>query len=164
MNQKLSNWASAAEILSGVAVIVTLLILIVGVRENTEITRTAMYGSITDQFNAFETEMLLNPDLRPIYFRYLNSEPGGFQPNDQESVAMMVAILFRTLDRAFAAKEKGQIGDEEWARLERSVCTNYKRAESFDQLPTVRFLTTDSFWEFAVESCDDFTSPFSPRQ
>jgi len=164
MNQKLSDWASIAEIVSGLAVIVTLTILIVGVRENTEITRTAMYGNITDQFNAFETELLLNPELRPIYFRYLNSEAESFGPHDEESVAMIVAVLFRTLDRAFAAKEKGQIGDEEWVRLERSICTNYKRAESFDQLPTVRFLTTDSFWEYAVVRCGDFTSPFSPRQ
>ena len=135
MNQKLSDWASIAEIVSGIAVIVTLIILIVEVRENTEITRTAMYGSITDQFNAFETEMLLDPDLRPIYYRYLSSETAGLEPRDQESVGLMVPILFRTLDRAFAARQKRQIGDEEWSRLERSLCTNYKRAEAFGRLP-----------------------------
>lgn len=163
MNQRLSDWATVAEIVSGLAVVITLIVLIVGVQENTEITRTAMYGNINDQFNAFEIEMLLDPGLRPIYFRYLTSDAANLEQHDQESVVMMVAVLFRTLDRAFAANQNRQLGDEEWARLERSLCTNYKRAESFGALPTVKFLTTDTFWEYAVDNCGDFTSPFSPE-
>ena len=71
MKQRLSDWASYAEIASGIAVVVTLIILVIGIRENTEITRTAMYAGTLDQFNAFETAILLDSDLRQIYVRYL---------------------------------------------------------------------------------------------
>ena len=41
MKQKLSEWASIAEIVSGIAVVITLVFLIFGIRENTEVTRAA---------------------------------------------------------------------------------------------------------------------------
>ena len=100
---KPDSWASFAEIASDIAVVVTLLIHIAGVRENTEITRTAMYADTLDQFNALETEILLDPDLVPIYYRYLIADPTGLGPEDQERVGLIVPILFRTSDRACAA-------------------------------------------------------------
>jgi len=162
MKQKLSDWASAAEIVSGIAVVVTLVILIVGVRENTEITRTAMYAGTLDQFNAFETEMLSNPNLLPIYNSYLYFDTAELGQEERDSLSMMVAILFRTLDRAFSANQNRQLGDDEWARVERSLCTNYQRAESSGHLWVVEFLTTSSFWEYAVRTCSEFTG-ISPQ-
>lgn len=135
---------------------ITLIILIAGVRENTEITRTAMYADTLDQFNAFETEILLDPDLTPVYARYLVADPSGLNEQERQRIGLVVAVLFRTLDRAFAANQNRQLGEEEWARLERSVCTNYKRAEAFGQLFTVEYLTTRSFWEHAVSTCGEF--------
>jgi len=76
---KLEKWASIAEIASGIAVVITLLIRFAGVRENTEITRTAMYADALDQFNALETEILLDPDLLPIYYRYSQVSPWLFR-------------------------------------------------------------------------------------
>ena len=44
MNQKLADWASIAEIISGIAVVVTLIVLIVEVRDNTEVLRVSAYN------------------------------------------------------------------------------------------------------------------------
>jgi hypothetical protein len=41
MNKKLSDWASIAEIVSGVAAEIALIFLIVGIRSNSEMTRVA---------------------------------------------------------------------------------------------------------------------------
>lgn len=155
MNQKLSNWASFAEIFSGIAVVITLIILIVGVRENTEITRTSMYAATLDQFNLFETEMLADPDLHEVYVRYLNSDTAELEPEDRSRVESMVAITFRVLDRAFTANQNRQLGEEEWARLARSLCTNYRRADSAEALRVVELLTTAAFWEYAVSTCGE---------
>jgi len=46
MNQKLSDWASMAEIASAIAVVVTLVLVLVELRENTEAVRAAARQSI----------------------------------------------------------------------------------------------------------------------
>ncbi len=46
MNQKLSDWASAAEIIASIAVVITLIILILGIRENTEVVRAGSYNDL----------------------------------------------------------------------------------------------------------------------
>jgi len=48
MNQKLSDWASIAEIISGIAVLVTLVFLVLEIRAGTNVTRASMYGDILD--------------------------------------------------------------------------------------------------------------------
>ena len=152
---KLSDWASFSEIFASIAVVITLIVLISGVRENTAITRTAMYASTLDQFNAFDIAMLSDADLQPLYARWLNSDTADLDTSDSDNVAIMVAITFRILDRAFSANENQQLGDEEWTRLNRSLCTNIGRATESGHLSVVRSLTTDSFWEYASTNCDN---------
>ena len=154
MNQKLSDWASIAEIASGIAVVVTLILLFSGIRDNTEVTRTAMYADALGRLNAFETEILLDPELVPVYGSYLIGDPSGLDSQELERAGLIIAVLFRMLDIAFTANQNRQLGDEEWARMERSLCTNYKRAEAFGHLATVEFLTTASFLEFATRTCN----------
>lgn len=48
MNQKLAAWASIAEIVSGVAVVVTLVILIAEIRDNTRFLRVSAERQQTD--------------------------------------------------------------------------------------------------------------------
>lgn len=43
MNQKLSNWASIAEILSGIAVVISLILLLFEVQGNSEAVRAATF-------------------------------------------------------------------------------------------------------------------------
>lgn len=53
---KLSGWASIAEIISGTAVLITLVFLVFGIRENTEITRAAAYDRNIDSLNQWRLD------------------------------------------------------------------------------------------------------------
>ena len=51
MNPKLSDWASVAEIASGLVVVVTLLVLIISIRENTDMIRATTYSQSINALN-----------------------------------------------------------------------------------------------------------------
>ena len=152
---KLSDWASVAEILASVAVVITLILLLIGVRENTAITRASMYAGTLDQFNTFETAMLSDPELHEVFVRYINADTAGLSDSDRDRVSTMIAILFRTYDRAFIADRNRLIGDDEWQRFERAICNNFQLTRSAGLLAQVERLTSQSFWEYAVRTCSD---------
>ena len=54
MKRQLSSWASGAEIISSIAVVVTLVFLVIGIRENTAITRASVYATSIEGINDYE--------------------------------------------------------------------------------------------------------------
>lgn len=60
---KLSHWAQLAEVLSGFAVVVTLVILIFEVSEYTDATRALSDGHAVERLNAWRFELASNPEL-----------------------------------------------------------------------------------------------------
>jgi len=71
MNQRLSNWASISEIASGIGVIVTLIFLIAGIRDNTEITRSAAFDRNMESINQFRLELAKDSELTRIWQRQI---------------------------------------------------------------------------------------------
>lgn len=71
MNQKLSDWASVAEIVSGVAVVVTLIFLVLGIRENSEITRAVAYERNVDSRNEWRMCVSEDDERLRIYQAFL---------------------------------------------------------------------------------------------
>jgi hypothetical protein len=67
LNQKLSEWASVAEVVSGVAIVVTLVFLAVGIRENTEITRAAAYDRNIESLNQWRLGVMQNESLIRVW-------------------------------------------------------------------------------------------------
>ena len=150
MNQKLSDWASIAEILSSIAVVVTLVFLAVGIQDNTNVTRAAVYASSIDSLNEFESTILTDPELSRIYLAYLGSETAGLDPVDANRLTLIVAILFRTYEKAYYSERYDLIGEEEWGRFERMICINYARAETAGQEETIRNLMTEEFMRYIL--------------
>ena len=66
MNQNLADWASIAEIVSGLAVVVTLALLFVGIQENTAVTRAAVYFGLIDSINDSDLTTYSDPELSRI--------------------------------------------------------------------------------------------------
>ena len=62
MNQKLSDWASIAEIISGIAVVVTLIFLIAGIRENTAVLRGSSYSNTLESLNQLQASIMADSE------------------------------------------------------------------------------------------------------
>lgn len=139
---KLEKWALIAEIVSGAAVLVTLVFLVVGIQENTDVTRFSVYSGLLDELNENERTRLANPDLRPAWEAYIQET--GEAGNSDGPLWGMVALTFRSYEKAFFARKYQIIGEAEWGRFERLICIHDRRAQvadlEFEQILTNEFM------------------------
>jgi hypothetical protein len=124
MNQKLSNWASVAEIVSGIAVVVTLLFLIVGIRENTAVTRVSIYGDLVQEITQMESGRIYDPEAARVLSTFYEETTSTLDASERRTLDAYVGVLFRIYERAYFSREYDIIGDEEWSRLEFIICAN----------------------------------------
>ena len=153
MQPKLSHWANIAEILSGIAVVVTLIFLIRGVNENSEITRAAMYANHVGAFNEQSRDFYSDPELARIFSAWLAEDVSSLDESDMQRLDQIAAYIFRTYETAFLAYEAGIYGEVEWERMERASCANYGRAKAAGFTPLLEALMTRPFLEFLNDNC-----------
>ncbi len=147
---KLEKWALIAEIVSGVAVVVTLIFLILGIRENTEVVRASAYASSIDGFNDFTNIIFSDPELVRLYDAFFNDGVSELSEPDTQRLQFMMNTLFRSYEKAYFSRQYGLLGEAEWERMEVIACRNFRLTE---QLPFWRenvivTLVTREFREF----------------
>ena len=153
MSQKLSDWASIAEIVSGIAVVVTLVFLIVGIRENTAITRVSVYGDLMQEINQLNSRRIDDPEVARALDSFYLETTETLEYSERRTVAAYVQVMFRTYERAYFSRRYDIIGDEEWSRFEFLICANSRRARLMgEELTEVEYLT-NSFREYMKASC-----------
>lgn len=124
MKLKLSDWASFAEILSGIAVVVTLILLILGIRENSEITRVSAYTSLVNGLNEIQRDVYKDPELNDMFWEMYS---GNFDAATESETRIfrlrsLLTALFREYDTAFFSKDYGVLSNQEWERFETNIC------------------------------------------
>ena len=155
MNQKLSNWASVAEIASGIAVIVTLIILILGVRQNTESVRASAYADNSNSLNQFQTQVLTDPDALRVWNAFVSQDMENLDELDRQRRTLMVLTLFRVYENAYLFERRGFLGNDEWERFERNICFWFERVKPTQSLVALRDTMTTGFFDYVSESCSN---------
>jgi hypothetical protein len=159
---KLSDWASIAEIASGVAVVVTLIFLIVGIRENTAITRASAFDRNMESVNQFRLEIAKDPELTRIWqsqreLLSLNwvEQPQGSNGIDSTRAILLSGTLWGIYEKSYYAHQYGLIGTDEWARFELQMCSRMKDlgSEIWDRL--ARETLSPQFTEYARVLCSN---------
>ena len=133
MKQKLSDWASIAEVVSGVGVIVTLTFLVLGIRENTEVTRASMYAGNLDRSIEFRQEVVNDPELSRLWMNFINgdvSELDALDALEKYRVQQLFLNIFQIYERAYVLERYGLLGAAEWGRYQVAMCAVYRRGES----------------------------------
>ena len=113
MNLKLSDWASIAEIVSSIAVIVTLVFLVLGVRDNTDVLRASAYADLMDSLNEFQSEQMANPDSLRVWDAFVAEEAAELDGLDRRRLTLTALILFRIYEKAYFSNQSGLIGESE---------------------------------------------------
>ena len=124
---KLKKWALIAEVVGAAAVVITLIILIVGIRENTDVVRISVYGGLLDSVNDLEVSIAQDPDLSRIYDAWLNRSVASLDNAEAARLALLVVTLFRGYEKAFFAWQYEVIGDTEWSRFDRLICNAFEQ-------------------------------------
>ena len=156
MSQKLSDWASVAEVVSSVAVVVTLLLLFLGIRDTNQITRASMYSDVIDGLNELDRDIYRDAELNELWGRFLTGQDlSDISGQERLRLFNMIRVLFRNYDQAFIALENGVIGNTEWQRFEGPICSFFDRARGIG----VNILESDNlradFLEVISTTCED---------
>ena len=151
---KLSEWASIAEILASLAVVTTLIVLIVGVRENTEIVRASAYTTSLQDLNYLQVSILNDPDSMRVWTAFMNEDTEGFDNVDRQRFALILLSQFRTYESAYFSQKRGLLGSDEWIRFQNSICAFFERAVSDGViLGVIQRNTTEEFMGYVSDTC-----------
>lgn len=157
MDKKLSDWASIAEIVSSLAVVFTLVFLIFGIRENTEITRAAAYDRNIDSLNEARGWIANSPELSTIYRAFLNDETAAIEEPQITQLNLLMNAIFGVFEKAYFAFQYGHIGQSEWSRFERQICIQYSHMVTGPPvlIESMRRSFTEEFLDYIGEQCVD---------
>ena len=149
-----TKWSAIAEIVSAVAVVVTLIFLIAGIQENTAITRVSVYGDLMETISQIENLSIADPELNRVISTLYDGTTESLTDSERMTVRQYLTVIFRNYERAYFSREYDVIGDEEWERFERLICANSRRAKlvGLDLVEQGEFLT-GSFRKYIESSC-----------
>ena len=153
MNKKLSDWASIAEIFSGVAVVITLVVLVVSIRESTDITRAAVYESHINSLMQWRSELAHDRDVTRLWQSIFNGEHENLDETDFERMMQIVANNLNIYEKAYFAREYGVMGQSEWSRFE-APCRQYEAALLAGLTDILNRIMTPDFIEYLDGRCE----------
>lgn len=154
MNNKLSDWANGAQILSGVGVIITLVFLIMGIRDNTATTRAAVFDSTLQGLAEFRNAIVNSAEVAELWNAYTAYGYDDLDMTSQTRVTNLVILALENQQRAYYARTYGVLGESEWSRFEKNICVQYPRVAGSEALSQrVQAGLTGEFWEYMTMSC-----------
>jgi hypothetical protein len=134
----LEKWALIAEIIGAFAIVATLAILVSETRQNTAATYAASYDGLSADMADWRMQVASNPEMQASYFAFIrpdNSECRWNSPADAgcDTGVLVASALFLIVERAYFAHEYGRLGEQEWGRYERTICSDFS-ARVFSRL------------------------------
>ena len=157
MDQKLQKWSLIAEIVGGIGVLITLLILVIELKTNSELTRTIAFQQEIGNLNEWRRNIASDPNQARIFTSYTRGEE--LPDNGTEDYFILQLIVtdqYTNYESAYLSRKSGILGDSEWQRVMRSACAAYRgtlRHEGFWDM--VSFRITDEFANYIELSCDE---------
>lgn len=154
MNEKLQQYALIAEIVGGIAVVVTLIFLAFEMRANTQAMRAATYDSLVADIANWRLIYTTDEELQEIDFLRITEGRDALSPLQARYDANVVIALFQHYERAFIQWRAGNLDDSAWDRFERAICgPSGNPGFEQDVGSTLDTFTTVEFTEFRKNQC-----------
>ena len=153
---KLEKLAHIAEIVGGIGIVTSLIVLILEVRANTELARIAAYDAVTRDFDEFRTTTLSNPERFELFYRWNIGETPDPAADPEAALKLNMMLLndFSGHERAYLAYRAGIVGENEWIRLHRSECAQWALTEGTYLRESLGFRLTDDYVQNLEEDCE----------
>ena len=152
---KLTKWTEPAEILTTIGVIVTLIFLIVEVRENTAVVKTESYGQSIDRLNEWRLTLASDPELTRLFTEFYAGGIDDFDPIERQQFTFIYGALWSIYETAYYARSYETMGTQEWNRYHNMLCQQLTLSVSsgFWTEKTKRQFTPE-FLSAISESCE----------
>lgn len=124
---KLKEWALVAEITSGVAVVVTLVLLIIGVKENTAALRATAAATSRESLSSFSDRMLMfDADRLGLITRSIDpaAQWQDFTQAEQLWLETFQRSFFRRVEAQYFQFRNGLLDEDAWDTVRRRVVIN----------------------------------------
>ena len=120
---ELQQWALAAEVVGGIAVVVTLIFLALETRENTNAIQAQTYQALTSELNTVRRTMG-EPEYFRIFIKLIKLEYESLSEEEQITYIFLAGAKWGVYESAFYARERGILGENEWGRFSDAICRN----------------------------------------
>jgi len=155
---KLEKWTLIVESVGTIAIVASLIVLVLQVRDNTQAMRTGTFDAVTQSINDWRNDLLDNPELFELYHNY---KSGVIPSADQEGIkhAKLLVVLvnmFTNYDRAYIAYQN-RLDSDEWNRIRRGLCLDTVELRSAnDEMLRDRIfrLLTNQFVAYIEANCN----------
>jgi len=144
-----------AEVISGVAIVVTLVVLILEVRSNTDLSRLTAYQTVTKDFDEWRREVSGDPEKLELFVRYTQGLYPDPESPEYTKLYMIVLNAWSGQERAYFAYQAGILGEDEWERIHRAECGElryFSTNESFHA--DLFFRLTDAYRAHLESTCE----------
>ena len=146
MKEKLKEWALLAEVISGVAILVTLVFLVLEVRTNSELIRIESFDRNIQSIIDWRMAVIADPSSMEVMAAYFGDSP------EVSKKSMLVTSLWNLYEKTYYARVYDTIGMSEWGRFEYSICDNFQRDPDFWRDRVARLMTSE-FREYVIITC-----------
>jgi hypothetical protein len=117
----LQNWAATAEIISAIAVVVSLLYVGIGLRENTKAIEGTTYQQMVRASNEYLLAAAADSGLAEILTRTW-SDSSHLTPVEWVRAIYYERVLWRNMENAYFQHERGVLDDQGWEVYSRIAC------------------------------------------
>ena len=136
-----------AEIVSGVAVVITLVFLIVEVRGNSDLIRANAFNRSMESLN--ELRMLIATDEENLA---VMREHWGIDSEDELRRQLLVVSLWSIYEKTYYSQKYGLVGQAEWERFDTRICRYIEIREDYWRFNVSVFLT-EEFRNYVIDRC-----------
>ena len=109
--KKLQEYALYAEVVGGIAVLITLIFLVLETRENTNAIQAQTYQSLTSELNDIRIGMI-DSSIPKIYIKYAKSGFSELTPVEALQMYTLSQATWGVYESAFFAMERGVLPSE----------------------------------------------------
>ena len=123
-SKQLRKWALGAEIVSAIAVIITIGFLAVQMKDNTNALRAQMYQELMRDLNDWRV-MVNDPVQSKLLEKHRAVGWDSLSLAEKKQSGLPTLTLFGIYESAYFAKQRGVLGAGEWARFPSAICRQF---------------------------------------
>lgn len=152
---KLQAWALTAEVVSGIAVVATLIFLAFEMRDNTNASQAQTYQILMREVNEYR-KMLAEPELAEVFEKQRTEGWQSLDNIQKRQYRSLNLIIWSIYESAFFANKRGVLGESEWSRFDARLCDFFESSQTLwasGEPTSIRELHTEEFVEYVENLC-----------
>ena len=146
-NDRIKNWAHLAEIVSGVAVVFSLIFIIFEIRENSDLIRANMFDRSIESLIDWRMQIVSDDESLKIM-----ADHWGIDDRQLLKHQLLVVSMWSIYEKTYYSHQYDLIGPAEWEKFETRICAYGQAGQDFWGEKIATFLS-EEFRNFVISSC-----------